>query len=62
MAFALFWRGKPGNVSLADCCAEHPVAFHGYKRPRELAALFRVYAATRGEPTAAQTARAQCTH
>jgi hypothetical protein len=37
-----FWRDKPLNASLADCCAAYPVAFHAYSVP-ELERYYPVF-------------------
>merc|ERR1719183_1368523 len=37
-----FWRNKPLNASLIDCCAEYPVAFHSY-RTKDLERYYEVF-------------------
>eukprot|EP00747_Dinoflagellata_sp_TGD_P181850 gnl/TRDRNA2_/TRDRNA2_35834_c0_seq1.p1 gnl/TRDRNA2_/TRDRNA2_35834_c0~~gnl/TRDRNA2_/TRDRNA2_35834_c0_seq1.p1 ORF type:complete len:334 (+),score=40.78 gnl/TRDRNA2_/TRDRNA2_35834_c0_seq1:36-1037(+) len=39
-----FWMGKMLNISLADCCAAHPVAFHSYKDVTFLQRVHKTFA------------------
>ena len=41
-------RERMQATSLENCCAAHPVAFHGYK-PRKLASLYRSAETTNGK-------------